>query len=68
MKLLGSTKNMITKDGNDEKVPHIEFTEVVLFHGNNPIMIISTKNAIFLKTIQSFHILKHGLLLKTLNL
>ena len=41
MKLLGSTKNMITKDGNDEKVPHIEFTEVVLFHGNNSIMIIN---------------------------
>ena len=35
------TKNKITKDGNDEKVPHIEFTEVVLFHGNNPIMIIN---------------------------
>ena len=32
MKLLGSTKNKITKDG--EKVPHLEITEVVLVHCN----------------------------------
>ena len=32
MKLLGSTKNKITKDKNDENVPHLEMTEVVLVH------------------------------------
>ena len=32
MKLLGSTKNKITKDTNGENVPHLEITEVALFH------------------------------------
>ena len=32
MKLLGSTKNKITKDKNDENVPHLEVTQVVLVH------------------------------------
>ena len=34
MKLLGSTENKITKDKNDENVPHLEITEVVLVHFN----------------------------------
>ena len=34
MKLLGSTKNKITKDKNGENVPHVEITEVVLIHCN----------------------------------
>ena len=34
MKLLGSTKNKITKDKNSENVPHLEITEVVLVHFN----------------------------------
>ena len=34
MKLLGSTKNNITKDKNDENVPHLEITEVALVHCN----------------------------------
>ena len=34
MKLLGSTENKITKDNNDENVPHLEITEVVLVHCN----------------------------------
>ena len=34
MKLLGSTKSKINKDKNDENVPHIEITEVVLIHCN----------------------------------
>ena len=34
MKLLGSTENKITKDKNDENVPHLEITEVVLVHDN----------------------------------
>ena len=34
MKLLGSTENKITKDKNNENVPHFEITEVVLFHCN----------------------------------
>ena len=32
MKLLGSTKNKITRDKNGENVPHLEITEVVLAH------------------------------------
>ena len=32
MKLLGSTKNMITKDINGENVSHLEVTEVALVH------------------------------------
>ena len=34
MKLLGSTKSKITKDGNGENVPRLEITEVVLIHCN----------------------------------
>ena len=34
MKLLGSTKNKITKDKNGENVPHLEITEVVFVHCN----------------------------------
>ena len=34
MKLLGSTKNKVTKDKNGENVPHLETTEVVLVHCN----------------------------------
>ena len=34
MKLLGSTENNITKDKNDENVPHLEITEVALAHCN----------------------------------
>ena len=34
MKLLGSTKNKITKDKNCENVPHLEITEVVLVYCN----------------------------------
>ena len=34
IKLLGSTKNKITKDKNSEDVPHLEITEVVLIHCN----------------------------------
>ena len=34
MKLLGSTKIKITKDKNDENVPHLEITEVILVHCN----------------------------------
>ena len=32
MKLLGSTKNKITKDKNVENPPHLEITEVALIH------------------------------------
>ena len=34
MKLLGSTKNKITKDKNSENLSHLEITEVVLVHCN----------------------------------
>ena len=32
LKLLGSTKNKITKDKNGKNVPHLEIAEVVLVH------------------------------------
>ena len=32
MKLLGSTKNKVTRDKNSENVPHLEIAEVVLVH------------------------------------
>ena len=34
MKLLGSTKNKLTKDKNGENLPHPEITEVLLVHCN----------------------------------
>ena len=34
MKLLGSTKNKITKDENGENTPHLEINEVVLIQYN----------------------------------
>ena len=34
MKLLGSTKDKITKNKNDENVHHLEITEVVLVYCN----------------------------------
>ena len=34
MKLLGSTKNKITKNKNGDNVPHLQITEVVLVHCN----------------------------------
>ena len=34
MKFLGSTKSKITKNENDENVPHLEITEVVLVDYN----------------------------------
>ena len=34
MKLLGSTKSKITKDKNEENVPHLEITALVLVHCN----------------------------------
>ena len=34
MKLLGNTKNKITKDKNGENVLHLEITEVILVHCN----------------------------------
>ena len=34
MKLLGSSKSMITKDENRENVPHLEIVEVVSIHCN----------------------------------
>ena len=34
MKLLGSAKSKITKNENDQNIPHVEITEVVLMHCN----------------------------------
>ena len=41
MKLLGSNENKTTKNKNNENVPHLEITEVVLVHCNIAIMIIN---------------------------
>ena len=47
MKLVGSTKNKITKNENGENVPYLEITEVVLIHcdvfNNQKILLLSTK-------------------------
>ena len=45
MKLIGSTKNKITKDENGANVPHLEITEVLLvncnvFNNNYQVLII----------------------------
>ena len=34
MKLLGSTENKITKNKNDENVPHLKITEAILVQCN----------------------------------
>ena len=34
MKLLGSTRNEVTKDKNGDNLTHLEITEVVLIHCN----------------------------------
>ena len=34
MKLLWNTENKITKDKNDENIPYLEITEVILNHCN----------------------------------
>ena len=34
MKLLGSPESKIAKEENGESLPHLEITEVVLFHYN----------------------------------
>ena len=34
MKLLGSTESKITKDKNDENVPHLEVVELIRVHCN----------------------------------
>ena len=41
MKLIGSTKNKITKDKNGENMPHLEITEAMLVHCIFSTMIIS---------------------------
>ena len=69
MKLLGSTESKITKDKNDENVPHLEIFELVLIHCNlvnnnyqqnsqilysyGSLLEISLPNHIFLKTFSS---------------
>ena len=50
MKLLGTTKNKITKDKPGENVTHIEITEVVLVHCNiNPLFISPMSTMIIYK-------------------
>ena len=67
MKLLGNTESKITKDKNDENVPHLEIVELVLIHCNivnnnyqqnsrilySSLLEVSPPNHIFLKTFNS---------------
>ena len=61
MKLLGSTKNKVTKDKNGENLPHLEIAEVdspVLYtfvpnKSFGSLLDISPSNHIFLKTFNS---------------
>ena len=80
MKLLGSTKNKIAKDKNGENVPHLEITEVIIVHCNivnndyqqdSRVLYTFVPNKSFGNfipyLIQSFHILRYGLQIKTVN-
>ena len=69
MKLLGSTKNKITKDKIDENVSHLEI-KVVLAHCNiiNKIPNKSFGQLLDISLIENFHTLKYRLLIKNLNL
>ena len=57
MKLLGSTKDKITKQKNGENLPHLEITEVVYTFVPNKsfgsLLDISPSSHIFLKTFNS---------------
>ena len=48
MRLLGSTKRVVTKFKNGENVPKLESVEVVLVHCNLVKMIISTHQKFYL--------------------
>ena len=85
IKLLGSTKNKITKDKIGQNVPYLEITEVVLVHCNivnnhyqqdSRVFYTFAANKSFDQflryfsqkfLIQTFSILKYGLLIKILN-
>ena len=56
MKLLGSNKSKITKHENDENVPNLEITEIVLVNCNIAIIIINKfqKSCIHLFKISHF--------------
>ena len=73
MKLLGSTKNKITKNDKSENVPNLEISEVVLAHFNivnnnyqqNSRAFYSLKILYFKKLVtQNFRILKYGIVIK----
>ena len=73
MKLLGSTKSKITKNGKSENVPNLEISEVVLAHFNivnnnyqqNSRAFYSLKILYFKKLVtQNFRILKYGIVIK----
>ena len=51
-KLLGSTKNKITKDKNGEIVPHLEIAKVVLVHCKLSIMIINKIQEFYIHLFQ----------------
>ena len=73
MKLLGSTKNKITKNDKSENVPNLEISEVVLAHFHivnnnyqqNSRAFYSLKILYFKKLVtQNFRILKYGIVIK----
>ena len=51
MKLLELTKSKITKDENDENVPRLEITELVLIHCEYKAFSIIKSLVIFIKVI-----------------
>ena len=56
MKLLASTENKITDDKNDENVPYLEITEVVLVHCNIVKMIINRIQEFYIHLFQIIHL------------
>ena len=70
MKLLGSTKNVVDKDKNSEKVPTLESVEVVLVHCNlvkndyqhaSKVLFSFVPNKQFEQLLNNFLLLKFGL-------
>ena len=65
MKLLGSTKNKITKNKNGENVPHLEITEAVLVNCNVLIMIINKIQEYFIHLFQINRLVAYWKFLQT---
>ena len=58
IKLLGSTKNKITKDKNGESVSHLEITETILIHCNIIINDYQDDSRVLINHLLNYHILQ----------